>query len=267
MISIADGRIPAATIRETASPASSIERNAASCVTTASGCRTIRRVTSTAIPSVPSEPTTTPSRSGPSSPSIALPPSSSSSPSGQHDLRAGDVVDREAVLEAVRAARVLRDVAADRADLLARRVGGVEVAVGGDGARHVEVRDARLDDDALALEVDLEDPAHPGDGDDDPVRDGERAAGEAGAGAARDERDPVARAEPEHGLHLVRRAREHDARGLRAPAGEAVAVVGREPSGAVSTYSSPTAAREVLDESRRKRHRRDPTSDAGRKHR
>ena len=82
MISIADGRIPAATIRETASPAASTEVKAASCVTTASGCRTIRRVTSTAIPSVPSEPTITPSRSGPSSPSIAVPPSSSSSPSG-----------------------------------------------------------------------------------------------------------------------------------------------------------------------------------------
>ena len=83
MISIAAGRIPAATIRETASPASSIERKPASCVTTDSGARTIRSVSSTAIPSVPSEPITTPSRSGPSSPSIALPPSSSSSPSGR----------------------------------------------------------------------------------------------------------------------------------------------------------------------------------------
>ena len=45
------------------------------------------------------------------------------------DLRAGHVVGGEAVLEAVRAAGVLRDVAADRADLLAGRVGRVVVAV------------------------------------------------------------------------------------------------------------------------------------------
>ena len=59
--------------------------------------------------------------------------------------------------EAVRATGVLGDVAADRADLLARRVGRVEETLVRDGARDVEVRDARLDDDALAREVDLED--------------------------------------------------------------------------------------------------------------
>ena len=64
---------------------------------------------------------------------------------GEHDGQPGDVVDREAVLEAVGAARVLGHVAADRADLLARGVGRVEEAVGGDGPRHVEVGDARLD--------------------------------------------------------------------------------------------------------------------------
>ena len=57
MISIAAGRIPAATIRDTASPAASTDEKAASCVTTTSGCLTIRSVTSTAMPSVPSEPT------------------------------------------------------------------------------------------------------------------------------------------------------------------------------------------------------------------
>ena len=53
---------------------------------------------------------------------------------GQDDVDGEHVVDREAVLEAVRAARVLGDVAADRADLLARRVGRVEEAVAGDRA-------------------------------------------------------------------------------------------------------------------------------------
>ena len=69
-------------IADTASPAASIDRNAASCVLTASGLRTTRRVISVAIPSVPSEPTKAPSRSGPSG-SRALPPSPTTSPSGR----------------------------------------------------------------------------------------------------------------------------------------------------------------------------------------
>ena len=172
----------------------------------------------------------------------------------EHDLRSGDVVDREAVLEAVGAARVLRHVAADRADLLAGRIGCVEVAVRRDGPGHVEVRHARLHDDALALDVDLENPAHPGDRDDDPVRHGERTAGEAGARAAGDERHPVACAEPEDGLHVVRRAREHDAGGLGTPAGEAVAVVGREPLGLRDHELLAHRERDVLDEALGERH-------------
>ena len=51
---------------------------------------------------------------------------------GQHHLELEHVVGREAVLEAVRAAGVLGDVAADRAHLLAGRVGRVVEAVAGD---------------------------------------------------------------------------------------------------------------------------------------
>jgi hypothetical protein len=47
----------------------------------------------------------------------------------EHDRRAGDMVDGKAVFQAVRAARVLREVATDRADLLARRIRRVEVSV------------------------------------------------------------------------------------------------------------------------------------------
>ena len=47
---------------------------------------------------------------------------------GQHRLDAEHVMHGEAVLEAVRAAGVLGDVAADRADLLARRIRRVVVA-------------------------------------------------------------------------------------------------------------------------------------------
>ena len=122
---------------------------------------------------------------------------------GQHDLRRQDVVDREAVLQAVRAARVLRDVAADRADLLRGRVGRVVEAVLGDRARDVEIRDARLDDDLAAVEVDGGDPSHPRQRDHDAVGDRQRAAREAGPRAARHERGSRGRLQIAHdGLHL-----------------------------------------------------------------
>ncbi len=154
----------------------------------------------------------------------------------------------------MRAARVLGDVAADRAHLLARRVGRVEVAVRRDRARDVEVRDARLDDDALALEVDLEDPVHPRERDDDPVGDRQRAAREPGARAARDERDALPRAEPDDRLDVLGRAREHDGGGLRAPAGEPVAVVVASCSGSVITCASPERGPQLVDEAGGERH-------------
>ena len=115
------------------------------------------------------------------------------------------MVDREAVLEAVRAAGVLGDVAADRAGLLARRVGRVVEAVGGDRLRDLEVRHAGLDDDALAVEVDLEHAVHPRERDDDAVGDRQRAAREPGARAAGDERHAVLGAGADDRLHLLRR--------------------------------------------------------------
>ena len=177
----------------------------------------------------------------------------------QHDLRAGHVVDGEAVLETVRAARVLGEVPADRAHLLTGRVGRVEVAGGRDGARHLEVRHAGLDDDALAPEVDLDDPVHPGDRDDDPVGDRKRSTGEPGAGAAGDEGNPIAGTQPQHGPNLVGRARQHHARRLRAPAREPVAVVRREPLGLRDHVHVAECPAQILDEAGRKRHAGDPT--------
>ena len=87
IISIAPGRIPAATIPETAAPAASVVAKPASSVRTASGVRTMRSVIRVAIPSVPSEPTTTPRRSGPSG-SSALPAELDDLAVGQHERRA-----------------------------------------------------------------------------------------------------------------------------------------------------------------------------------
>jgi hypothetical protein len=71
------------------------------------------------------------------------------------------VVDGEAVLQAVRTAGVLGEVAADRADLLARGVGRVVEAGADHRLGHLQVRHAGLDDDPRGLELDPEDPSHP----------------------------------------------------------------------------------------------------------
>ena len=63
IISIAAGMTPAPMMADTAAPAASVSSKAASSVLTASGDRVSRTVTSVAMPSVPSEPTSTPSRS------------------------------------------------------------------------------------------------------------------------------------------------------------------------------------------------------------
>jgi hypothetical protein len=144
---------------------------------------------------------------------------------GQHERQPRHVVHGEAVLRAVRASGVLGDVAPDRADLLAGRVGRVEEAVRRDRSRDVQVRHPRLDDDALRVEVDLKDPRHPRERDHDAAGDGSRAAGEPRSGAARDERDLVSRTGADDRLHLLGRARQRYELGDRAVPGQAVALV------------------------------------------
>ena len=146
----------------------------------------------------------------------------------QHECQPGDVVGREPVLEAVRAAGVLGDVAADRAHLLARGVGRVEEALSGDGAGDVEVRHARLDDDALAREVDLEDPVHSGERHDDAAWHGRRAARKTGAGPARDEWHALAVTRAKHRLDVLGRSGKDDELGDGAVAGQPVALVDTE---------------------------------------
>jgi hypothetical protein len=80
IISMAAGRIPAAMIRETASPPSSVEGKVAKKVRVASGLRSSRSVTSVTMPSIPSLPTSAASRSWPGE-SRAVPPMSTTLPS------------------------------------------------------------------------------------------------------------------------------------------------------------------------------------------
>ena len=127
---------------------------------------------------------------------------------GQHDLQAADVVRGEAVLEAVRAAGVLGHVAADRAHDLRRRVGRVEVR-GPDRGRDGDVRHPGLADDALVLEVDLEDAAQPREHDEHAVLERQRPARQAAARAARHPRHARRVAGAHDGGHLLAGAGQH----------------------------------------------------------
>ncbi len=123
---------------------------------------------------------------------------------GGDEVGADDVVGGEAVLQAVRAAGVLRDVAADRADLLARRVGRVVVAVGVAALVTSRLITPGLDDGALVLAAYGGDRAHLRGHDQHALGVRQGAAGQAGARS--------------RGRRTARRARRTRARWRRAAA-------------------------------------------------
>src|SRR5436309_1811795 len=142
-----------------------------------------------------------------------------------HDLEPEHVIGRDAVLQRVRAARVVGDVSADRTRLLARGIGRVVVALRPDLPGEVEVHEARLDDRELVVVVHLEDAVHPHEGDHDAALRGEAPAREPRAGAARHEGHPLAVCEPDDRRHVRRGRREHDEVRQRPEQREAVGLV------------------------------------------
>jgi hypothetical protein len=124
----------------------------------------------------------------------ALPPRSMTVPSMQHHCHAEQVVGGHAVFQAVRAAGIHADIAADRAGELRRRVGRVEEAVGGNLVGNAQIGDARLHARRAVLVIDLENARHLRDADDNRVFLGDRAAGKRCARPARHHRDAVFRA-------------------------------------------------------------------------
>ena len=108
-------------------------------------------------------------------------------PVGQDDLETENVIRRHAVLEAMRSAGVLGDIAADGAGFLAGWIGREEEAVAERLFGELEIDHARLDQRGAVFAIDLEDAVHPGQADDDPALLRDRATGETGAGAASDD--------------------------------------------------------------------------------
>ncbi len=129
---------------------------------------------------------------------------------GQHQLDAEQMIGRDPVLERVRTAGILGDVAADRARILTGRIGRVLETRRSHHATHLGVHHPGLRDQATVLEVDRSNGPHAARADDERRRGREAAARESRTGAARDERDAGAPGRAHDARHLVGRARQDD---------------------------------------------------------
>ena len=147
---------------------------------------------------------------------VRLPARTDDVAAGQDRLDAGDVVRGDAILEAVRPAGILAQVAADDRRPSARRVGRVvETQLPGCRVEH-EVDDARLHHAVAPDGVQFDDALHARKLDDDAAALGHRAARQPRACPARDNRQPVG-ARPLHDpAHVGRRLGIEDRVGFAA---------------------------------------------------
>ncbi len=158
-------------------------------------------------------------------------------PVGHDDLETQRPVARLAVLHAAETAGVRAEVAADRADLVARRIGAVEQAFRGDRILEVRVDDAGLDDGDEVVVIDLEDLRHPRERDRQRALDPGRAARQARSGAPWHDRHAVVRGQPDEMSDLLggfgerhgQRQAGVEVGRLVLPVGLAVRLVGEEP--------------------------------------
>ena len=219
--------MPAAMIEATQSPPWSTEGKPISTARAVSGFCRMRTVTSVTTPSRPSEPVIRPEQVvAVGVEMLAAEPDHVAV--GQHHLQAEHVVGGEAVFQAVHAARVLGDVAADGAGDLRGGVGGVVEALVLDGLGDAEVGDAGLGGDGAVLEVDVEDAVELAHAQDDAVGERQRPAGQAGPGAARDDLDLLRVAEAQDAATCPVAGRQDHGHRHRAVGGEPVALVGAQ---------------------------------------
>ena len=129
----------------------------------------------------------------------------------QHHLQPHHVIPRDPVFEPAQAARVLGHVAADRGYLHGPRVRRVEQPRGaggiGDGLR----RGARLRQQSQVGPVQLHDPVHLRQAEDNAVRARQTAAAQPRSRAARDDRRPGPVGQLQHSHDLFPGPREHHA--------------------------------------------------------
>ena len=144
----------------------------------------------------------------------------------QHQLDAQQVVGGEAVLQAMHAAGILRDIAADRAGDLRAGIGRVIEALMLDRLGDAEVGDAGLHAGAAVGVVDLQHAVELAEAQQDGVAHRHGTARERGAGAARHDLDLVVLAVAQDRRDLRHRlGQDHDQRHL-AVGRERIALVG-----------------------------------------
>ena len=164
------------------------------------------------------------------------------------DLQAEQVVGGDAVFQAVRAARVHADVAADHAGELAGRVGGVEEPLPRHRVGDADVGHPGLHHGAAVGIVDVEDAVHPHQPDHHRIRQRQRAAGQRGAGAARHHAHAVGVAEAHDGGDLLGGLRQHHGERHLAVGGQAVGLVGLQRIGSAITAVVGSSAAQAGDD-------------------
>jgi hypothetical protein len=110
----------------------------------------------------------------------------------------------------MRSAGIRRNIAADRAGGLARRIRRIEQPVCFDRIGHPGVDAASLDERAAIAMINRKDAVHPRQCDHDPAAHGQNGSAQARARAAWNKRKLMPGAKLDHCGDLIRQARQHD---------------------------------------------------------
>ena len=127
----------------------------------------------------------------------------------QHDFAAEHVVGGHAVFQAMHAAGILRDIAADRAGDLRRRIGRVVKSGIGHRLADGEIGHPGLGHHHAVVEIDLADALELAEAEQHAIGQRQRAAGQRGAGAARHHLDALLEAIFQNPRDLFGGVRKH----------------------------------------------------------
>ena len=144
----------------------------------------------------------------------------------QHHLDAEHIVGGQPVFQAMHAAGILGDIAADRAGDLRGRIGRVVEAVLLDRVGDAEIGDARLRNDDAVWIVDRQDAVEAAHDQQHGILERQRAAGQRSAGAARHDADVALVAIFQDARDLRHGLRQHHHQRQLAIGGEPVALEG-----------------------------------------
>src|SRR6185437_692866 len=126
---------------------------------------------------------------------------------GEHDLERECVGDGEAVFETMCAAGIFSDISADRANRLRRGIGRIEIPLGCNTLGDMSINYTGLNDDQMVGDIDLENPVHASQADNDAISSGKGAATQSGSGTSADEGNLVPCTNAHSSLHVLRASR------------------------------------------------------------